>query len=198
MKARAGCGIMVGIGAAGTAGAVLLAPISAFAEPGAPAAAHTAQAAAPSALAIGDEAKISARGAAIRIPYGYLCAAGWEGNLSVQVVEALGNDLASGYGNKNIKCSGEKKTASLYVQVGAYQGARPFQPGPASIVATLDSYDPKADPCSSGPCPIMSEPKPPMGGMFKTASTTGTPRATVADGETSAHSEWQGTITLVG
>lgn len=196
MKARAGFGIMVGIGAAGTAGAVLLAPISAFAYSGAASPAQTAQTA-QSALAIGNKAKISARGAAIRIPYGYLCPAGWEGNLSVQVVEALGNDLASGYGNKNIKCSGEKKTAFLYVQVGAYQGARPFQPGPASLVATLDSYDPKADPCSSGPCPIMSEPKPPMGGMFNTASATGTPRATVADGDTNAHAEWQGTITLV-
>lgn len=196
MKVRAGFGITVGIVAAGTAGALIMAPMAAFAGPSTPATAGTAQAA-PSALDVDNKAKISARGAAIRIPYSYLCTAGWEGNLSVQVVQALGNDLASGYGNKSVKCSGDKKNASLYLQVAAYQGARPFAPGPASVSASLDSFDPKADGCGNGgmPCPVLSEAKPPQGGMFRAASLP--VRAAGQSGDTYGHAEVQGTITLV-
>jgi hypothetical protein len=194
MRTRSALGIVVGIGAATAVVAVLATPVSAATRPAAPATtAGTTQ-----KLDLDDKAKISARGAAIRIPYSFVCTAGWEGNLNVQVVEALGENLASGYANKNLTCNGAKKTASLYVQVGAYQGARPFKAGPASVVATLDTFDPKADPCSSGgPCPMAAEPKaaPQPPGMFTTASVPTRPTGTSAD--TFAHSEVQGTITLV-
>jgi hypothetical protein len=189
MKATSGIGIMLSTGAVATAAAVLLAPIAAFAGP-------VAQ-----SLDVDNKAKISAKGAAIRIPYSYLCQDGWEGNLSVQVVEALGNELASGYGNKTLKCTGAKKTATLYLQVGAYQGARPFKAGPASIVATLDSYDPKADPCANGgPCPAapVAGGMPPGERLFSAASVpAGHMPADMPRFDTSAHSEFQGTIQLV-
>lgn len=202
MKAHARIGFMLGTGAAATAVALIASPIAAFAGPGNAGAPNTITAAqgAAESIDVDNKAKISAKGAAIRIPYSYLCQSGWEGNLSVQVVEALGNDLASGYGNKMLKCTGAKKAMTIYLQVGAYQGARPFQAGPASIVATLDSYDPKADPCANGgPCPAapMAGAVPPGEGLFSAASTKADMRADMPKPDASGHSEFQGTIQLV-
>lgn len=190
MKARTSIGIFAATAAAATVAAVVLAPVSAFAGP-------ATTTAAPQSLDVGSKGNLSARGAAVRIPFAYLCHDGWEGNLSVQVVQALGDDLASGYTSKTLKCSGAKKTTSVYLQVAAYQGARPFKAGPASAVFSLDSYDPKADPCSNGgPCPLTGPAQAaPPGGMFSAASMPAAPSMPMND--TFAHSEFQGTVTLV-
>ncbi len=191
MKARTRTGLMLSAGAAATALTMAVAPTAAVA-------AQSATDAAASSIKAAKKAKISAKGAAVRIPITYTCNKGWEGYLNLQVVEVVGDGFASGGSGRSITCSGAAKTVNVYVQASAYQGSEPFEPGPASLLGSIDSYNPDFGGCE-GPyaCPVEgAKPATPPGGMiFTDASMPTTGQSIAASG--SAHSEVQGTITLV-
>ena len=152
MRARARYGRMTALAGAAVAAATLttvaLAPASASAAP------------APKSFDLAKDGKIVAKGAAVKLSFAYTCPAGWQGGASVTVVEALGDAFASGYGGKNLKCTGGQQNATFFIQANTYDGARPFQAGEASLVASLDAWNPEdgGGGCGPGmPCPLPTE-----------------------------------------
>jgi hypothetical protein len=191
MKAHTRFGLRTSAGAVVTAAAVTLAPMAAFA---APAPAQT--------LKVSKLGKLSAHGAAVQVPVAYACQSGWEGNVGIQLVEARGNALATGYGNKSTKCTGELQKVVIYLQANSYQASMPFAAGDASAVVTLDSYDPAAQGCSDGmPCPAQAPEAKPAPAAPPTGAITNASMTQPAKGQghdpSNAHSQFEGTITLV-
>lgn len=181
MRARARYGRLVAVGGAAALVGLTFTPSTALAAP------------ADKKFDVAKTGKIMAEGAAVKVKFDYTCPEGWQGGAGVTIVQAINKEaFASGYGGKNLKCSGGKQTASFFIQSNVYDGARPFQPGVASIVANLDAWNPQDGGCGEGmPCPI-AEPEPAMGG-----GPTGKSSAMSALKEPSSmHRDFSGVITL--
>lgn len=184
MAARARYGRIIATGGAAILAGATLLPAAASAAPG------------DKKFQVGKTGKILANGAAVKVKFTYSCPDGWEGGAGVTIVEALGDAFASGYGGKSLKCTGGAQDATFFIQANTYEGARPFQPGQASIVASLDAWNPQGGPCSPEmPCPVdapaAAAPAPPQGSMF--AATSATDKMPPPSNQ---HKEFSGVITL--
>lgn len=135
---------------------------------------------------------ISARGAAVRVPFTFRCNDGWQAFVGIQVVEAVGEEFAAGFGGAERTCTGKKQKVTFYVQAAPGQDLRPFREGPASAVATLDAFDPTAF-CDEfgGPCEVEAAPPTADGGDLLSE-----PAVAAADGPGSVRREIRGTIRL--
>lgn len=197
MTSRTRISLLLSAGAAATAVTVAVAPTAAFA---AHSGAEAGSAAGASAIKAAKKAKISAKGAAVRVPITYKCNKGWSGYLTLQLVEVVDDGFASGFGGRTLSCTGLAKTVSVYVQANTGQGAEPFEPGAASLLASIDSYNPDDTGCG-GPfgCPPIEGAKPagpPPGETVFTQASVPT-GASTSFAPNSERKEIQRTITLV-
>lgn len=139
---------------------------------------------------------ISARGAAVRVPLTFTCNEGWQAFVGIQVVEAVGEPFAAGFGGAERTCTGKKQKVTFYVQAAAGQDLRPFREGPASAVATLDAVDPTSfcdefgGPCEVEAAPAAAPPEADGGDLLSE------PAVAAADGPGSVRREIRGTIRL--
>ena len=168
-------------------------------------------------LGVGNKGWIMANGAAIVIPYSYSCPEGWRGSMWLNVVQAHGNTFSSGGNGKSVECTGQNTDAKLFLKANVYDKTTPFRSGAASIVASMDVYDPAAQCGEYEPCPMPAEPamsetpppaaapapatrttKPPTGKSGPAAADTPTTPSDVKPSPmpTSNHSDWNGTIML--
>lgn len=184
MRARAGHGRLIALGGAATMVVVAVLPTAAQAAPS------------DKKFDVAKNGKVVAGGAAVKVKFTYNCPKGWQGGAGVTLVEALGDTFASGYGGKNLKCSGEPQEATFFVQANTYEGAHPFRAGDASIVANLDAWNPQDNGCGEGaPCPMPVEGDAPAaapGGKSAVPSMSATPVKEPA----SLHREFSGVVTL--
>jgi hypothetical protein len=93
-------------------------------------------------------AKVVAHGAAVRVPFSFVCPKGQTVALSLNLVEAVANgNLANGFdGTSNRTCTGKRQKGSFYVQATSPFGSvgRAFRVGTASATASIGAYDPSA------------------------------------------------------
>lgn len=188
MRSRTRVGLLSAAGAAATALAVAVAPLAAVAD-------EAVAAANDSSIKAAKKAKVSAKGAAVRVPITYTCTKGWDGYVSLTVVERVDDGFAVGSAGRNVSCSGAPRTVTVYLQASAYEGAKAFEKGAASLTGSLDSYNPNYNPCDEHPAACGFEgAKPPTGASIFTAASA--PSGAQAE-KYSERSETAGTITLV-
>jgi hypothetical protein len=101
--------------------------------PGAGAVSLQSQSPPVAAIALGDTAKLEARGAVISVPVSVVCQPGLYAFFSVQVVERSGGNIASGGAGQEIGCTGSVQ--QLTVSITANQ--EPFKKGVAFGQASL-------------------------------------------------------------
>jgi hypothetical protein len=91
-------------------------------------------------------AKVVAHGAAVRVPFSFVCPKGETVALNLNLVEAVAHgNLASGSdGSYDRTCTGKRQTGSFYVQATSPFSSvgRAFRTGTASAAATIGAYDP--------------------------------------------------------
>lgn len=86
------------------------------------------------AVQIGSPATIGARGAVVSVPITVLCAPGGSGSLSVEVVQAVKDDIAQGRGFADTgPCTGNFQTVDVVVTAFAH----PFRRGTAFASASF-------------------------------------------------------------
>jgi hypothetical protein len=92
------------------------------------------------AITMGNNGKISARGAAVTIPFSVECPAdSYDAYVNVSVSEKSGNGVASGYGGQGVVCTGLAQKVSVYVQAFG----KPFKKGSASVSASIADDSPE-------------------------------------------------------
>ena len=131
----------------GFGGAAMLAGITALSAP-------AYAGVAGKTLTVKDKGTISAGGAAVKVPFTAQCPEGWSGYLNLNVVEAIGDSFAAGYGGKTLKCTGKVEKGFVYLQAQVSENTRPFRPGQASMLATMDAYEPSPTCGEGAPCPV--------------------------------------------
>jgi len=103
-------------------------------------------------LSIGPTARLVAQGAAVAVPVRVVvtCPAGANPDVSVQVVQAVGREVAHAFGNSSdIPCTGTPQTLEVFATSQDFR----FFPGEAFVVARLFA-------CFSGPfgdCIVQAE-----------------------------------------
>lgn len=84
-------------------------------------------------------AHLVAKGAAVTVPVQVTCNATQQAFVSVQLTEAIGKKIATGYGGANVGCTGGHQ--NLLLTVVASGGQKPFAAGRAFATANLFGCD---------------------------------------------------------
>ncbi len=150
------------------------------------------------------KATLQANGAAVSIPFAVTCTAGWNGNVSAGLTQALGKDLATGYGNKGFTCTGAKQSINVFVLAQSQSStSRPFDKGPAAIGAQFYASDPAAEECYEGGCAapadsvMQAAPAAPPAAFQPAAFRPASMQGPVGPGGAYEWADYEGTITIV-
>lgn len=140
---------------------------------------------------------LQANGAAVSIPFVVKCTKGWNGNVSAGLTQALGKQLATGYGGKGFTCTGEKQAISIFVLAQSQSSSSlPFDKGLAAIGANMYASDPNAEECYEGDC-AAAEPMPAEEAAPPAAFEAASPQVRSGYGGTYEWADYEGTITIV-
>jgi hypothetical protein len=91
----------------------------------------------PARLSVG-EGKLSADGAAARVPIVVSCPQGWRYSVGVHLVQEVGGKVTQGGSHFDGLCTGGREERDVYVKVAAeHPDARAFRAGPAAATVRL-------------------------------------------------------------